>query len=142
MIGQKICDLPEGYEPSSKEEFMNDYQREYFRRKLESWKQELLAGADELRESLKENSETLIEDADRASSETSLAYTLRSKDRARKLVIKIDQALKRIEDKTYGYCEETGEPISLERLKARPVATLSLEAQKRHEKEEKERNCA
>lgn len=142
MISQKICDLPEGYEPSSEEEFMNDSQREYFRRKLESWKQELLTGADELRESLRENSETLIEDVDRASSETSLAYTLHSKDRARKLVIKIEQALKRIENKTYGYCEETGEPISLERLKARPVATLSLEAQKRHEKEEKERNCA
>lgn len=142
MIGQKICDLPEGYEPSAKEKFMSDRQREYFRRKLESWKQDLLNGADELRESLLENSETLIEDTDRASSETNLAYTLHTKDRARKLVIKIDQALKRIEDKTYGYCEETGEPISLERLKARPVATLSLEAQKRHEKEEKERSCA
>lgn len=138
MVSQKICDLPEGYEPSKNEEFMNDHQREYFRRKLESWKQELLDGATELMESLQENAETLIEDVDRASTEISLAYTLRSKDRARKLVKKIDQALQRIEDKTYGYCEETGEPIGLERLKARPVATLCIEAQKRHEQKEKE----
>ena len=137
MIGQ-ICDLPKGYEPSEDEEFMNDCQREYFRRKLETWKQDLLDGASELRESLREDTETLIEDADRASTEASLAYMLRSKDRARKLVKKIDQALQRIEDKTYGYCEETGEPIGLERLKARPVATLSIEAQKKHEQREKE----
>ena len=140
MINQKICDLPEGYEPSDNEEFMNDRQREYFRRMLEEWKQKLIDGASELRESLVEDSETLIEDGDRASTETTLAYELRSKDRARKLVKKIDQALARIDNKTYGYCEETGEPIALGRLKARPVATLSIDAQERHEKKEKECN--
>lgn len=140
-MNQKICELPDGYEPSENEEFMNDRQREYFRRKLESWKQELIDGASELRESLAEDSETLIEDGDRASTETNLAYELRSKDRARKLVKKIDQALDRISNGTYGYCEETGEPISLGRLKARPVATLSIQAQERHERKEKEFNC-
>jgi len=140
-MNQKICELPDGYEPSENEEFMNDRQREYFRRKLESWKQELIDGASELRESLAGDSETLIEDGDRASTETNLAYELRSKDRARKLVKKIDQALGRISNGTYGYCEETGEPISLGRLKARPVATLSIQAQERHERKEKEFNC-
>lgn len=132
-MSDKICDLPEGYEPSEDEEFMNDRQREYFRRKLESWKQELLDGVSELRESLREDYTPIIEDGDRASTETDLAYALRSKDRARKLVKKIDQALARVDNNTYGYCEETGEPIALARLKARPVATLSIEAQKKHE---------
>ena len=140
-MSDKICDLPEGYEPSEDEEFMNDRQREYFRRKLEAWKQELLDGVSELRESLREDYTPIIEDGDRASTETDLAYALRSKDRARKLVKKIDQALARIDNNTYGYCEETGEPIALARLKARPVATLSIEAQKKHEQREKEWNC-
>lgn len=140
-MSDKICDLPEGYEPSEDEEFMNDRQREYFRRKLESWKQELLDGVSELRESLREDYTPIIEDGDRASTETDLAYALRSKDRARKLVKKIDQALARVDNNTYGYCEETGEPIALARLKARPVATLSIEAQKKHEQKEKECNC-
>lgn len=137
---KKICDLPEGYKPSESEEFMNDFQREYFRRKLISWKEELSRGSEEVLKYLQEECSNNITDiADRASTETDLTYELRSKERAAKLIMKIDEALIRIKNGTYGYCEETGDPISLKRLEARPVATLSLEAQERHEKSERVR---
>lgn len=134
---KKICDLPEGYKPSESENFMNDFQREYFRRKLIEWKEELSKGSEEVLKFLQEEGKNATDLADRASTETDLTYELRSKERAAKLIIKIDEALARIKNGTYGYCEETGDPISLKRLEARPVATLSLEAQERHEKTEK-----
>lgn len=136
-MSSKICELPEGYVPSENEEFMNDFQREYFRRKLESWKDELLHESDLALQSLKEEKEICTDIADRASTETTLGYELRSKERARKLIVKIDEALAKIKDGTYGYCEDTGEPIDLRRLEARPTATLSIQAQERHEKKEK-----
>jgi len=136
-MSSKICDLPDGYKPSEKEEFMNDFQREYFRRKLIAWKEEILQGAQDMLKYLQEEGKTCTDVADRASTETDMGYELRSKERARKLVSKIDEALARIDAKTYGYCEETGEPIALKRLEARPVATLSIEAQERHEKQER-----
>ena len=138
-MSNKICDLPENYTPSVDEEFMNDFQREYFRRKLENWKAELLEESDVALRSLKEDTEICTDAVDRASTETTLAYELRSKERARKLISKIDEALAKIKDGTYGYCEDTGEPIDLRRLEARPTATLSLQAQERHEKKEKTR---
>ncbi|MBO7537036.1 MAG: RNA polymerase-binding protein DksA [Alphaproteobacteria bacterium] len=116
---------------------MNDFQREYFRRKLENWKDELLHESDLALQSLKEEKEICTDIADRASTETALGYELRSKERARKLISKIDDALAKIKDGTYGYCEDTGEPIDLRRLEARPTATLSIQAQERHEKMEK-----
>ena len=133
----KICEIPEKYTPSDGEEFMNDSQREYFRRKLVKWKEDLSHDNGEVIKYLQEEGKTCTDVADRASSETDLAYELRSKERARKLISKIDEALLRIKNKTYGYCEETGEPISLRRLEARPVAMLSIEAQERHEKQER-----
>ncbi|MDR3151723.1 MAG: RNA polymerase-binding protein DksA [Holosporaceae bacterium] len=133
----KICDLPDGYTPSEDEEFMNDYQREYFRNKLIAWKKELSKDNEEVVKYLQEEGKNCTDVADRAASETDLAYELRSKERARKLIRKIDEALIRIKSGTYGYCEETGEPISLKRLEARPVAMLSIEAQERHEKQER-----
>lgn len=138
-MSSKICDLPEGYAPSADEEFMNDFQREYFRRKLEDWKGELLHESDMALQSLKEDVEVCTDIVDRASTETTLAYELRSKERARKLISKIDEALAKIKEGTYGYCEDTGEPIDLRRLEARPTATLSIQAQERHEKKEKTR---
>lgn len=137
MIGSKICELPEGYKPSEKEEFMCDFQREYFRRKLEQWKADILSNNEEVLKYLQEEGKSYTDPADRASSETDLAYELRSKERARKLINKIDEALLRIDAGTYGYCVETGDPISLKRLEARPVAMLSIEAQERHEKQER-----
>ncbi|MBR1735347.1 MAG: RNA polymerase-binding protein DksA [Alphaproteobacteria bacterium] len=137
MIGNKICELPDGYKPSEKEEFMCDFQREYFRRKLEKWKSDILNDNEEVLKYLQEEGKMCTDIADRASSETDLAYELRSKDRARKLIAKIDEALLRIDAGTYGYCIETGDPISLKRLEARPVAMLSIEAQERHEKQER-----
>ncbi|MDR2157767.1 MAG: RNA polymerase-binding protein DksA [Holosporaceae bacterium] len=136
-MDNKICELPKGYKPSEKEEFMNDYQREYFRRRLIQWKDDIVKGADEVIKYLQEEGKTCTDVADRASTETDLAYELRSKERARKLISKIDEALLKIKNGTYGYCEETGEPISLKRLEARPVAVLSIEAQERHEKQER-----
>jgi len=133
----KICEIPEGYVPFDGEEFMNDFQREYFRRKLVQWKEDLSRDNGEVIKYLQEEGKTCTDVADRASSETDLAYELRSKERARKLIAKIEEALLRIKNKTYGYCEETGEPISLKRLEARPVAMLSIEAQERHEKQER-----
>ena len=117
--------------------FMNDRQKEYFRRKLLAWKSDILRESRETLEALANESSNLADVADRASSETDRSIELRARDRQRKLVSKIDSALQRIEDGTYGYCEETGEPISLKRLDARPIATLSLEAQERHERREK-----
>ncbi|MER0238998.1 RNA polymerase-binding protein DksA [Fulvimarina sp. MAC8] len=117
--------------------FMNDRQREYFRRKLKDWKADILRESKETLEALANDSPNQADAADRASSETDRSIELRARDRQRKLVAKIDAALQRIDDGTYGYCEETGEPINLKRLDARPIATLSLEAQERHERREK-----
>ncbi len=125
------------YRPSEDEPFMNPRQREYFRRKLESWKEEILRESRETLENLQEESQNHPDMADRASSESDRALELRTRDRQRKLISKIDAALKRIEDGSYGYCEETGDPIGLARLDARPIATLSLEAQEMHERREK-----
>ena len=124
------------YRPTDQEPFMNERQKEYFRRKLLNWKDDILREARETLAALQNESENHPDLADRASSETDRAIELRARDRQRKLIAKIDAALSRIEDGTYGYCEETGEPISLRRLEARPIATLSLEAQERHERNE------
>lgn len=129
--------LPPDYVPSPDEEYMNDLQVEYFRQKLLAWKESLLNQSQDTLEDLRQGGLNQPDDIDRASMETDKALDLRTKDRARKLISKINDALKRIEDGTYGYCEETGEPIGLERLEARPVATLSIEAQERHERMEK-----
>lgn len=125
------------YHPSDDEPFMNPKQREYFKRKLESWRDEILRESRGTLEALQEESQNHPDVADRASSESDRALELRTRDRQRKLISKIDSALKRVEDGTYGYCEETGEPIGLARLDARPVATLSVEAQEMHERREK-----
>ena len=116
---------------------MNPRQREYFRRKLENWKEDILRESRETLENLQEESQNHPDMADRASSESDRALELRTRDRQRKLISKIDAALKRIEDGSYGYCEETGDPITIARLDARPIATLSLEAQEMHERREK-----
>jgi DnaK suppressor protein len=125
------------YRPTEKEPFMNDRQKEYFRLKLLSWKDEILKESRLTLQALQEENVNHPDLADRASSETDRAIELRARDRQRKLIAKIDAALQRIEENTYGYCEDTGEPISLKRLEARPIATLSVEAQERHEKREK-----
>ena len=125
------------YRPSGKEPFMNERQREYFRAKLLVWREDILKEAKETLQHLQEENQNHPDLADRASSETDRAIELRARDRQRKLIAKIDEALTRIDDGTYGYCEETGEPISLRRLEARPIATLSVEAQERHERRER-----
>lgn len=125
------------YRPSKDEPFMNERQKEYFKRKLISWKDDILRESQDTIINLQEDDNHLPDIADRASSETEKALELRTRDRQRKLISKIDSALRRIETGEYGYCEETGEPISLGRLDARPIATLSLEAQERHEREER-----
>ncbi len=129
--------LPKNYRPSEKEPFMNAKQREYFRQRLLRWRGELLRETNQTLQSLQEDSLQAPDIADRASAETDRAVELRTRDRERKLVQKIDEALNRIEDGEYGYCEETGEPIGLRRLEARLIATLSLEAQERHERMER-----
>ena len=129
--------LAEDYKPSDSEPFMNDRQIEYFRRKLHSWKDEIIKESKETLSHLQEENHILPDVADRASSETDRSLELRTRDRQRKLISKIDSALKRIDDRSYGYCEDTGEPIGLKRLDARPIATLSIEAQERHEKRER-----
>jgi DnaK suppressor protein len=129
--------LPPDYRPSDDEEFMNPLQLEYFRQKLLRWRAELLAESTETLQHLKEESLAEPDLTDRASLETERAIELRTRDRERKLISKIDAALTRIEDGSYGFCEETDEPISLRRLEARPIATLSLEAQERHERMER-----
>jgi len=125
------------YRPSEKEPFMNERQRDYFRNKLAAWKEDILKESRTTLQQLQDDNQNHSDLADRASSETDRAIELRARDRQRKLIAKIDAALERIEDGSYGYCEETGEPISLKRLEARPIATLSIEAQERHEKREK-----
>ena len=129
--------LPPDYRPSDDEVFMNARQKEYFRQKLLKWRAELLREAEETLEHLQEGGLQEPDLADRASAEMERALELRTRDRARKLISKIDAALERIEHDTYGYCEETGEPIGLKRLEARPIATLSVEAQERHERMER-----
>jgi DnaK suppressor protein len=129
--------LPEDYRPAEDEPFMNDRQLEYFRRKLITWKNELLSQSAETIDNLQESARNVPDIADRASEETDRALELRTRDRQRKLVSKIDAALRRIENGEYGYCEMTGEPISLKRLDARPIATMTLEAQEKHERREK-----
>jgi len=135
--GVAVLDKNKPYRPSDKEPFMNERQREYFRQKLLVWKEEILKEAKETLAHLQSENENHPDLADRASSETDRAIELRARDRQRKLISKIDAALARIDDGTYGYCEETGEPISLKRLEARPIATLSVEAQERHERRER-----
>ncbi len=127
----------DNYRPSEDEEFMNPKQLAYFRRKLLAWKNDILRESKETLDALQEESQNHPDIADRASSESDRALELRTRDRQRKLISKIDSALKRVDDGTYGYCEDTGEPIGLARLDARPIATLSLEAQEKHERREK-----
>ncbi|MDA7635029.1 RNA polymerase-binding protein DksA [Alphaproteobacteria bacterium] len=129
--------IPEGYRPSDKEEFMNPIQVEYFRQKLLNWKNELLSDASETLNNLSEENLQKPDVTDRAQVESDTSIRLRTRDRERKLLSKIESALRRIEDGSYGYCEETDEPISLKRLEARPIASLSLDAQERHERNEK-----
>jgi len=129
--------LPPDYRPSEDEDFMSDLQREYFRRKLLKWRGELIKEAEETLEHLQEGGLQEPDLADRASAEMDRALELRTRDRARKLISKIDAALKRVEEGSYGYCEVTHEPISLRRLEARPIATMTLEAQERHERMER-----
>jgi DnaK suppressor protein len=129
--------LPDNYKPSEDEPFMNAKQLEYFQRKLLSWKADLLVETRETLEGLQGTTRNIPDSADRASEETDRSLELRTRDRQRKLVTKIDSALQRISEGEFGYCEVTGEPISLKRLDARPIATMSLEAQERHERKEK-----
>jgi DnaK suppressor protein len=129
--------LPPDYRPTEDEEFMNPLQREYFRQKLLSWRSELVQESSETLRHLQEESLSEPDIADRASLETDRSLELRTRDRERKLIARIDDALQRIDEGTYGYCEETSEPISLRRLEARPIATLSIEAQERHERMER-----
>ena len=135
-----MAKISKTYKPSQKEKFMNAKMKEYFRQKLESWKNELLKESSQTLNNLQTENEAKPDMTDRASEEIDRTFELRTRDRERKLINKIDAALRRIEDGTYGYCEETGEPIGLKRLEARPVATLSLEAQEMHEKAEKRLN--
>ena len=129
--------LPANYFPGEREPFMNPKQREYFRRKLLEWRDDILKETQETILHLQEDNTPEPDIADRASTETERSIELRARDRQRKLVAKIDSALRRIEEGSYGYCDETGEPITLRRLEARPIATLSIEAQERHERREK-----
>ena len=129
--------LPDDYSPAEDEPFMNDRQLEYFRRKLIAWKEDIVSDGKDTIEHLQDGTRNIPDVADRASEETDRALELRTRDRQRKLVGKIDQALRRIDAGEFGYCSVTGEPISLKRLDARPIATMSLEAQERHERREK-----
>jgi DnaK suppressor protein len=126
-----------GYRPSEEEAFMNGRQLEYFKQKLNAWREDILRESRETLSHLQKETENHPDVADRASSETDRSLELRTRDRQRKLISKIDEAIRRIDDGSYGYCEETGEPIHLARLEARPIATLSLEAQERHERRER-----
>ena len=137
MKATAVLTKPEEYRPSEDEPFMNERQLEYFKQKLLDWKEEILRESRETVTHLQKETENHPDLADRASSETDRALELRTRDRQRKLISKIDDALRRIEDGSYGFCEETGEPISLGRLEARPTATLSVEAQERHERRER-----
>ena len=129
--------ISDDYRPTEDEPFMSDRQRAYFRRKLMNWRDEIMRSTKETLQHLQDDSAQHADIADRATSETERALELRARDRQRKLIAKIDAAIARLDDGTYGYCEETGEPISLKRLDARPIATLSIEAQERHERRER-----
>src|SRR3954465_15100069 len=129
--------LIDGYRPTEDEPYMNARQTEYFRRKLLAWREEILRGSGLTLQQLKEEDTRLPDQSDWASAEITRSYELRTRDRERKLLSKIDEALRRIEDGSYGYCEETQEPIGVKRLEARPIATLSIEAQERHERRER-----
>ena len=141
MINQQLfkimTKLPKNYKPTQKEKFMNAKMKEYFRQKLVNWKKDLLKESSQTLNNLQNENEAKPDITDRASEEIDRSFELRTRDRERKLINKIDAALQRIEDGSYGYCDETGDPISIKRLEARPVATLSLEAQEMHEKAEK-----
>lgn len=136
VLGSRVV-LPEDYVPNDKEEFMNEMQLEYFRQKLLNWKYDLLDEANDTKDTLSAEGLQRPDIADRAQVESDASIQLRTRDRERKLISKIDAALRRIDLKTYGYCEETGDPIGLGRLEARPIASLSVDAQERHEKMEK-----
>ena len=136
-MSEELDGLPDDYRPSDDEPFMNERQRKYFRKKLLAWREDILRESRETIANLQEEQGNHPDLADRASSEADRTLELRTRDRQRKLIAKIDSALRRVEDGTYGYCEETGEPISLKRLDARPIATLSIEAQERHERRER-----
>ena len=144
MINQRrlknMTKLPKNYKPTQKEKFMNAKMKEYFRLKLVNWKNELLKESSQTLSNLQSENVAKPDITDRASEEIDRSFELRTRDRERKLINKIDAALQRIEDGSYGYCDETGDPISIKRLEARPVATLSLEAQEMHEKAEKRIN--
>jgi DnaK suppressor protein len=129
--------VPSGYKPTEQEDYMNPFQQEYFRRKLTEWKEVLFNESLETLNHLQTEAHDEADINDRASTETDRFLELRTRDRERKLIIKIDEALDRIRQGNYGFCEETGEPIGVKRLEARPIATLSLEAQERHERMEK-----
>ena len=135
--GASAKDKNKDYRPTEKEPFMNERQKEYFRQKLAMWREDILKEAKDTLQHLQDENVNHPDLADRASSETDRAIELRARDRQRKLINKIDAALHRLDDGTYGYCEETGEPIGLKRLEARPIATLSVEAQERHERRER-----
>ena len=135
-----MAKISKNYNPTQKEKFMNAKMKEYFKQKLLSWKNELLKESSQTLNNLQSDNEAKPDITDRASEEIDRSFELRTRDRERKLINKINSALQRIEDGSYGYCEETGEPIGLKRLEARPVATLSLEAQEMHEKAEKRLN--
>ena len=144
MINQQLfkimTKLPKNYKPTQKEKFMNSKMKEYFRLKLVNWKNELLKESSQTLSNLQSENEAKPDITDRASEEIDRSFELRTRDRERKLINKIEAALQRINDGSYGYCDETGDPISIKRLEARPVATLSLEAQEMHEKAEKRIN--
>ena len=135
-----MTNLPKNYKPTQKEKFMNSKMKEYFKVKLISWKNDLLKESTQTLNNLQSENGAKPDITDRASEEIDRSFELRTRDRERKLINKINEALKRIDDGSYGYCEETGEPISIKRLEARPIATLSLEAQEMHEKAEKRLN--
>ncbi len=137
---KNMTKISKNYKPTKKEKFMNSKMKEYFKQKLISWKKDLLKESSQTLSNLQNENEAKPDITDRASEEIDRSFELRKRDRERKLINKIDAALKRIEDGSYGYCEETGDPISIKRLEARPVATLSLEAQEMHEKAEKRLN--
>ena len=130
--------LPKGYKPTKREKYMNPKQLEYFRLKLLEWRQSLLDESQQTIDQMRDAARDVSDEAERASRETEISFELRTRDRYRKLLTKIDQALKRIDDESYGFCDETGEPIGLDRLEARPIATLSIEAQERREQLERQ----
>jgi len=135
---QEPVKLRKGYKPTKREKYMNPKQLEYFRQKLMAWRQDLLNESQQTIDNMREAARDVSDEAERASRETEISFELRTRDRYRKLLNKIEQALKRVDDESYGYCDETGEPIGIERLEARPIATLSIEAQERREQLERQ----